>query len=131
MVAQRSTCAYCVDVLFVVFFSSRRRHTRLQGDWSSDVCSSDLWISRPSSRPTKSWTSRPPLRRPPIRPDRCPKAALFLRRRDVRSRGVPVQQQNLEPPLFLSLVSLLVGPEIFDHALFGGIGRRRQGRVLD
>src|SRR5256885_10262569 len=28
------------DVVF--FFSSRRRHTRLQGDWSSDVCSSDL-----------------------------------------------------------------------------------------
>src|SRR5256885_11771631 len=28
-------------VLFF-FFSSRRRHTRLQGDWSSDVCSSDL-----------------------------------------------------------------------------------------
>src|SRR5574337_1540861 len=24
------------------FFSSRRRHTRLSGDWSSDVCSSDL-----------------------------------------------------------------------------------------
>src|SRR5256885_10583203 len=24
------------------YFSSRRRHTRLQGDWSSDVCSSDL-----------------------------------------------------------------------------------------
>src|SRR5256885_2248744 len=30
------------------FFSSRRRHTRLQGDWSSDVCSSDLtrWVPR-------------------------------------------------------------------------------------
>src|SRR3989454_5299854 len=28
--------------LFFFFFSSRRRHTRLQGDWSSDVCSSDL-----------------------------------------------------------------------------------------
>src|SRR5256885_1668412 len=27
-----------------VFFSSRRRHTRFQGDWSSDVCSSDLSI---------------------------------------------------------------------------------------
>src|SRR5690348_18308936 len=27
------------------FFSSRRRHTRWTGDWSSDVCSSDL--SRP------------------------------------------------------------------------------------
>src|ERR1039457_2649233 len=27
---------------FCFVFSSRRRHTRLQGDWSSDVCSSDL-----------------------------------------------------------------------------------------
>src|SRR5256885_11482135 len=30
------------DKVFFFFFSSRRRHTRLQGDWSSDVCSSDL-----------------------------------------------------------------------------------------
>ena len=30
-------------VLFLFFFfSSRRRHTRYIGDWSSDVCSSDL-----------------------------------------------------------------------------------------
>src|SRR3989454_4713826 len=29
-------------VYWFFFFSSRRRHTRLQGDWSSDVCSSDL-----------------------------------------------------------------------------------------
>src|SRR5260370_34919027 len=28
------------------FFSSRRRHTRFKCDWSSDVCSSDLVISR-------------------------------------------------------------------------------------
>src|SRR5205807_4952079 len=28
------------------FFSSRRRHTSLQGDWSSDVCSSDLCSSQ-------------------------------------------------------------------------------------
>src|SRR5437762_13700280 len=27
------------------FFSSRRRHTRYIGDWSSDVCSSDLLMS--------------------------------------------------------------------------------------
>src|SRR5437762_13985090 len=26
----------------IFFFSSRRRHTRYIGDWSSDVCSSDL-----------------------------------------------------------------------------------------
>src|SRR5256885_3804446 len=35
--------AYRLGVVNVgFFFSSRRRHTRLQGDWSSDVCSSDL-----------------------------------------------------------------------------------------
>src|SRR3712207_9170056 len=27
------------------FFSSRRRHTRYWRDWSSDVCSSDLFLS--------------------------------------------------------------------------------------
>src|SRR5256885_4907561 len=43
----------CFDFFF---FSSRRRHTRLQGDWSSDVCSSDLTRqaeNRPSSRRKK------------------------------------------------------------------------------
>src|SRR5690606_40571538 len=28
---------------FCFFFSSRRRHTRFSRDWSSDVCSSDLF----------------------------------------------------------------------------------------
>src|ERR1039457_2830071 len=33
-----------VDLIVIFFFfSGRRRHTRLQGDWSSDVCSSDLF----------------------------------------------------------------------------------------
>src|SRR5690348_17440356 len=37
---------FCVFVFFFCFFffSSRRRHTRWTGDWSSDVCSSDLEI---------------------------------------------------------------------------------------
>src|ERR1019366_6420083 len=30
--------------LHYLFFSSRRRHTRLVSDWSSDVCSSDLEV---------------------------------------------------------------------------------------
>src|SRR2546428_8406613 len=29
-------------LLLIFFFSSRRRHTRSDRDWSSDVCSSDL-----------------------------------------------------------------------------------------
>src|SRR5205807_4143868 len=42
------------------FFSSRRRHTRLQGDWSSDVCSSDLSpaIARASQPRKPSGRSR-------------------------------------------------------------------------
>src|SRR5437016_8277799 len=31
------------------FFSSRRRHTRLVSDWSSDVCSSDLAFPAPGT----------------------------------------------------------------------------------
>src|SRR5262249_59446919 len=31
----------------IFFFSSRRRHTRLVSDWSSDVCSSDLLYIQP------------------------------------------------------------------------------------
>src|SRR5262249_56613630 len=32
-----------VSSLCSFLFASRRRHTRLVSDWSSDVCSSDLW----------------------------------------------------------------------------------------
>src|SRR5437762_4660924 len=36
----------CAPVIyFFFFFSSRRRHTRYIGDWSSDVCSSDLLVA--------------------------------------------------------------------------------------
>src|SRR5256885_9959948 len=40
----RTRQCLCADF----FFSSRRRHTRLQGDWSSDVCSSDLEVTLPA-----------------------------------------------------------------------------------
>src|SRR2546430_3989930 len=33
---------YVFTIFF--FFSSRRRHTRFDCDWSSDVCSSDLFL---------------------------------------------------------------------------------------
>src|SRR5256885_9347631 len=41
---KRPDCTY-------FFFSSRRRHTRFKGDWSSDVCFSDLaaWHDRDPS----------------------------------------------------------------------------------
>src|SRR2546430_5130186 len=41
--------ACCLEIdslaVYVFFFSSRRRHTRFDCDWSSDVCSSDLEAS--------------------------------------------------------------------------------------
>src|SRR5688500_20239935 len=40
------------------FFSSRRRHTRLQGDWSSDVCSSDLGRLRRDGHPVSVRSGR-------------------------------------------------------------------------
>src|SRR5256885_7277122 len=43
LIVAEPLCGACYARVF--FFSSRRRHTRLQGDWSSDVCSSDLLAS--------------------------------------------------------------------------------------
>src|SRR5690242_21322080 len=39
------------------FFSSRRRHTRLTCDWSSDVCSSDLSSVNRMTAPTEPSSS--------------------------------------------------------------------------
>src|SRR2546426_5269507 len=53
----REVLVYGCVVFF--FFSSRRRHTRLQGDWSSDVCSSDLrTLTRFASHFRLTWRWR-------------------------------------------------------------------------
>src|SRR5256886_8065477 len=41
VVPHKTFCRIVGTLLF--FFSSRRRHTRFDCDWSSDVCSSDLY----------------------------------------------------------------------------------------
>src|SRR5437762_5607658 len=43
---------------FMFFFSSRRRHTRYIGDWSSDVCSSDLIVDVTAMDVMDSFASR-------------------------------------------------------------------------
>src|SRR5688572_31858133 len=40
---------------YFFFFSSRRRHTRFDCDWSSDVCSSDLVLRRRELRQHCRW----------------------------------------------------------------------------
>src|SRR5580704_14115283 len=42
------------------FFSSRRRHTRWTGDWSSDVCSSDLGAGSAPRDRGRRWPARGP-----------------------------------------------------------------------
>src|SRR5256886_7433922 len=80
----------------VFFFSSRRRHTRFDCDWSSDVCSSDLSWRRSESvrlcfdwRWTATWCWAPWPRRTtgqPSRPGRVP----AWPRRQARSRWAPI-----------------------------------------
>src|SRR3990167_4291209 len=51
-------------MIFIFFFSSRRRHTRFDCDWSSDVCSSDLyWRKRLRKPPKRRWALDTFLRR--------------------------------------------------------------------
>src|SRR5690242_7194700 len=47
----------CFRVIF--FFSSRRRHTRLTCDWSSDVCSSDLLMGCLGGMVQSLWQAKP------------------------------------------------------------------------
>src|SRR5688500_20407325 len=67
------------------FFSSRRRHTRLQGDWSSDVCSSDLLSGQRGDR-----ADRPPelsdKHRNPAADNRAASAETADRRRSEERR---------------------------------------------
>src|SRR6266436_3981546 len=62
---------------FFFFFSSRRRHTRCSRDWSSDVCSSDLFrISIPKRPGRRSLVCNP---KPSPAASPCANASLFIR----------------------------------------------------
>src|SRR2546430_6620553 len=52
-VVLNSSSSGCVCAFF---FSSRRRHTRFDCDWSSDVCSSDLNVLAISGMPLAFWS---------------------------------------------------------------------------
>src|SRR2546430_10089102 len=54
----RGVLPACVADWTCFFFSSRRRHTRFDCDWSSDVCSSDLAVPSfgSASDPTETFT---------------------------------------------------------------------------
>src|SRR5256885_6151682 len=85
-----------VACLLLFFFSSRRRHTRLQGDWSSDVCSSDLRRDSAHSRRDRADAARSrrgvraiarddPPPNPALRPDGVPQPRTAYAHQALRS----------------------------------------------
>src|SRR2546430_9025547 len=68
------------------FFSSRRRHTRFDCDWSSDVCSSDLSEAATSKPFARFWVHGEFLN---VRGTKMSKRfGNFLAARDLRDQGV-------------------------------------------
>src|SRR5438876_4801786 len=81
--------------MFCFFFSSRRRHTRWTGDWSSDVCSSDLARNPvPSARPARRY--RRQARHPAQR------RQILLGRRNAQENGRAVLALRDFGPCYLS-----------------------------
>src|SRR5256886_9350357 len=87
----------CVQIVFF-FFSSRRRHTRFDCDWSSDVCSSDLSARRVAD---SNRTGRTPVAsgsNVPAWPTRC--APVSRRRRLTTEKEVsPALLSTLRTPV--------------------------------
>src|SRR5437867_5532647 len=76
-----------------IFFSRRRQHTKSYGDWSSDVCSSDLRpIHGHETSEDKTPTSQPMPRLGTIRP--TPRLRNAGRTRKRRMETPPVEQRN-------------------------------------
>src|SRR2546429_5715698 len=46
--------------MMLFFFSSRRRHTRCSRDWSSDVCSSDLFVIQGGGHDATTYALKTP-----------------------------------------------------------------------
>src|SRR3712207_5721297 len=99
----------------MVFFSSRRRHTRYWRDWSSDVCSSDLHTRsrpglpgrRPDGRRFGLHHKRHPhtVTRPMgrLRPPPCGESRIGKEHRMAASEGKKSAEKDLSGPARLAL----------------------------
>src|SRR5256886_12604891 len=82
-----------IRLRYCFFFSSRRRHTRFDCDWSSDVCSSDLGgngraMVWPDGKPEKRSAGK----------ERRRTSRLFSEGLQLRNRTGSMRQQTKEYP---------------------------------
>src|SRR2546430_11788767 len=104
-------------MLVIFFLSSRRRHTRFDCDWSSDVCSSDLERSAIGAAPPSSGAAAPtPIRPSPgIRRSRYSRVAgtsRVRRRRSEEHTSELQSQSNLVCRLLLEKKKKRKSPSI-------------------
>src|SRR5215467_15217915 len=102
--------------IFFFFFSSRRRHTRLQGDWSSDVCSSDLAVrvaERLASEPRPAYVKlSPPTHDSRGRSGSGPSGAPFLGISGVRGESDGLRLGSVLPDTAAARAGLQSGDVI-------------------
>src|SRR6266478_9434755 len=91
--------------MFFFFFSSRRRHTRFDCDWSSDVCSSDLRQTRRFARPLRNLIT-PMLRQ---NPDERPQDPLLFTQAVQRCLQKVERRQALTRTLGIPFVAVKAG----------------------
>src|SRR5256885_3158710 len=89
----------------MISFSSRRRHTRLQGDWSSDVCSSDLSITASSC----SLRGNCQARSPNTSSQPSPSSALMVSGGSSRGAKMRIFGLDMQAPWHRGLIQLDVG----------------------
>src|SRR5688572_18844853 len=119
----------CLFVFFF-FFSSRRRHTRFDCDWSSDVCSSDLTGREASGGESaevrsilpyfygdawRSWRQQSRFDRKPCEPRRAPNAEFFQQRFAVRLDGSHADTKRAR--------NFLVGSAVSDFDQYAALAR--------
>src|SRR5574340_1656786 len=86
------------------FFSSRRRHTRSFGDWSSDVCSSDLYPLAPQG-----------VRNQPFHPPGQPASPYKPRHREQSSDQEEKRLRAMAPAVSVYVDFILASPGLLRH----------------
>src|SRR6266480_7165435 len=110
----------------IFFFASRRRHTSLTCDWSSDVCSSDLERSRGISRYFCKSSTKETVR------DVSTPLDMTRERKTYASAGVDVDLGNKLKRRIQSLVRQTHGPKVLGKiGGFGGLFRVDFGAMRD